>query len=127
MRYWGGYGWIFWITIVCNSVIPLVLFSPRVRRNLAALFAISIVINVGMWAERYMIIAGSLATNFEPAQWAYHRPTWVEVTITVASFCFLLMNFTVLTKLVPIVSMTEVKEGLFWLRQARGERRKEAA
>jgi molybdopterin-containing oxidoreductase family membrane subunit len=126
-RYFGHYGYIFWITIVCNSLIPLVLFSPRVRRNLTALFVISIFVNVGMWAERYMIIAGSLATNFEPATWAYHAPTWVEVTITAGSFCFLLVNFTLLTKLVPIVSMTEVKEGRLWLRQALDERGREAA
>ncbi len=127
MRYWGPYGWIFWLTIACNSVIPLVLFSPRIRRNLRALFVVSIFINIGMWAERYMLIAGSLATSFETAQWAFHRPTWVEVTITAGSFCWLVMWFTLFTKLVPIVSMTEVKEGLSWLRQARHERATRAA
>jgi molybdopterin-containing oxidoreductase family membrane subunit len=128
MRYFGStYGFLFWITIACNSVIPLVLFSRRVRRSVVALWIVALFINVGMWTERYMIIAGSLATAFEPSQWAYHRPTWVEVVITGASFCWLLMWFTLFTKLVPVVSMTEVKEGLPWLRQALRDQRREAA
>jgi molybdopterin-containing oxidoreductase family membrane subunit len=128
MRYFGPtYGFLFWLTIACNSIIPLVLFSRRVRRSIPVLWIVSLFVNVGMWTERYMIIAGSLATAFEPSQWAYHRPTWVEVTITGASFCWLLMWFTLFTKLVPIVSMTEVKEGLPWLRQALREERKKAA
>ena len=131
MRYFGHYGYLFWIMITCNSVIPLVLFSPRVRRSLPALFVLSLFVNVGMWVERYVIIAGSLATGHEPSQWAFHRPTWVEVTITGASFCFLLLCFTLVAKFIPIVSMTEVKEGRRWLRQALGQKpgreRREAA
>jgi len=127
MRYWGTYGYLFWTMITCNSVIPLLFFSRRIRRNLTALFVISLFINLGMWVERYVIIAGSLATNFEPAQWSFHTPTWVELTITVASFCWLIAWFTLLTKLVPIVSMTEVKEGRAWLRQAHGQQRRTAA
>jgi molybdopterin-containing oxidoreductase family membrane subunit len=127
MRYWGPYAPLFWIMVVCNCVIPLALFAPRVRRNLKALFVISLFINVGMWLERFVIIAGSLSTNFMPSQWGFYRPTWVEITITVCSFAWFLMWFTLFTKFLPIVSMTELKEGIRWLGQARHETTSQAA
>ena len=119
MRYWGPYAPLFSTMVTCNCIIPLALFAPRVRRNLKALFVISLFINVGMWLERFVIIAGSLSTNFMPSQWGVYRPTWVEITITVASFAWFLMWFTLFAKFLPIVSMTELKEGIPWLRQAR--------
>ncbi|HVO24041.1 MAG TPA: NrfD/PsrC family molybdoenzyme membrane anchor subunit [Candidatus Margulisiibacteriota bacterium] len=126
MRYWGPYGPLFWTMVACNCVIPLLLFSPRIRRSLAALFIISICINIGMWLERLVIIAGSLATNFMPSQWAVYKPTWVEITISVASLAWFLMWFSLFAKFLPIVSMTEVKEGVPWLQQALQEQRKAA-
>ncbi len=127
MRYWGPYGPLFWLMVFCNCVVPLLLFSPRLRRSMAALFVISIFINIGMWTERFVIIAGSLATNFMPSQWAFYKPTWVEITITVASFAWFLMWFTLFAKFLPIVSMTEVKEGMRWQGQALAQQRREAA
>jgi Ni/Fe-hydrogenase subunit HybB-like protein len=126
-RYWGPYGWLFWTMVICNCVIPLALFSPRIRRNLAALFVISIFINIGMWVERFVIIAGSLATNFMPSQWGVYKPTWVEPTITVASFAWFVMWFVVFSKFLPIVSMTEVKEGIPWQQQALQQQRQQEA
>ncbi len=127
LRYWGPYGWLFWIMVACNCVIPLLLFSPRLRRNLTALFVISIFINIGMWTERFVIIAGSLATNFMPSQWGVYKPTWVEPTITVASFAWFLMWFVLFSKFLPIISVTEVKEGIEWQQQALAQAEPEAA
>jgi molybdopterin-containing oxidoreductase family membrane subunit len=127
MRYWGPYGPLFWLMVFCNCVVPLALFAPRIRRSMTALFVISILINVGMWTERFVIIAGSLATNFMPSQWAFYKPTWVEITITAASFAWFLMWFTLFAKFLPIVSMTEVKEGLRWQEQALAQQPREAA
>lgn len=127
MRYWGPYGPLFWLMVFCNCVVPLALFAPRIRRSMTALFVISILINVGMWTERFVIIAGSLATNFMPSQWAFYKPTWVEITITAASFAWFLMWFTLFAKFLPIVSMTEVKEGLRWQEQALAQHPREAA
>src|SRR5262249_57693674 len=58
MRYFGPWGWMFWIMVLCNCLIPLLLFSPRIRTNLTLLWVISIFVNVGMWLERFVIIAG---------------------------------------------------------------------
>jgi len=117
-RYWGPYGWLYWVMVACNCVIPLLLFSPRIRRHLGALFVISIFINIGMWVERFVIIAGSLATNTMPSQWGVYKPSPVELTITAAGFAWFLMWFVLFSRFLPIVSMTEVKEGIRWQRQA---------
>ncbi len=118
MRYFGPQGWLFWVMVSCNCVIPLLLFSPRVRTSAAALFAISLFVNVGMWTERFVIIAGSLATNFEPSQWRFYLPSFTEITITAASFGWFLLWFSLFSRFMPIISMTELKEGIGWLREA---------
>jgi molybdopterin-containing oxidoreductase family membrane subunit len=71
-----------------------------------------------MWLERFVIIAGSLATNADPSQWRFYTPHLTEVLITIASFGWFLMNFSLFAKFMPIVSMTELKEGIGWLRHA---------
>jgi molybdopterin-containing oxidoreductase family membrane subunit len=118
MRYFGPQGYLFWIMVLCNCMIPLLLFSPRVRTNTIWLFVISIFINIGMWLERFVIISGSLATNTEPSQWRFYVAGWPEILITVGSFGWFLMNFSLFAKFMPIVSMTELKEGIGWIRQA---------
>jgi molybdopterin-containing oxidoreductase family membrane subunit len=117
-RYFGPQGYLFWIMVTCNCVIPLLLFIPRVRTNTVSLFIISIFVNIGMWLERFVIIAGSLATNTMPSQWRFYTPHVTEIVITAASFGWFLMNFSLFAKFMPIVSMTEMKEGIGWLRQA---------
>lgn len=118
MRYFGPWAPLFWTMVSCNCIIPLLLFSPRIRTNLKVLWVISLLVNVGMWLERFVIIAGSLAVNFDPNQWALYRISMTELTITIASFTWFLMLFCLFARLLPIVSMTEVKEGVSWLRQA---------
>jgi molybdopterin-containing oxidoreductase family membrane subunit len=108
--------------VFCNCIAPLPLFAPRVRRSMFWLFIISIFVNIGMWTERFVLIAGSLATSFEPSQWGFWKPSITEITITVGSFAWFLMLFSLATRFIPIVSMTELKEGIRWLRQARRDR-----
>ena len=113
--YWarvtGVYAPLTWTMLMCNSVIPLVLFSRRVRTHLRALFLVSIVANVGMWLERYVIVVASLANGFDPATWTglYH-PTWVEGAVTAGSFALFFLLFLVFVKLVPPIAMHEIKE-----------------
>jgi molybdopterin-containing oxidoreductase family membrane subunit len=104
--------------IFCNCLVPLLLFSPRVRANLKLLWVITIFVNIGMWLERFVIIAGSLATNFMPNTWAFFRISLTEFLITIGSFAWFLFLFTLFCRVIPIVSMTELKEGAAWLRQA---------
>jgi len=118
MRYFGPWGWMFWVMVLCNCLIPLLLFSPRIRVSPVPLFIVAIFVNIGMWFERFVIIAGSLATNFEPSQWRFWHPSVTEVTITVGSFAWFIMLFSLFARYMPIISMTELKEGIIWLRQA---------
>ncbi|HSR57515.1 MAG TPA: hypothetical protein VLL57_04970 [Candidatus Binataceae bacterium] len=71
-----------------------------------------------MWLERFVIIMGSLTTNFNPSQWGPYRPSITEIMITVGSFAWFLMLFSLAARFIPIFSMTELKEGIKWLRQA---------
>jgi Ni/Fe-hydrogenase subunit HybB-like protein len=118
MRYFGPWGFLFWIMVCCNCIVPLALFSPRIRQNLVVLFIISILVNVGMWLERLVIIAGSLATNFMPSQWGFFHISITELMITVGTFAWFLMLFSLFARFMPIISMTELKEGIRWLREA---------
>jgi molybdopterin-containing oxidoreductase family membrane subunit len=117
-RYWGPQGYLFWMMVACNCVIPLLLFSPRVRVSTVWLFIVTLFVNVGMWLERFVIIEGSLATNTEPSQWRFYHPSVTEIFITVGSFAWFLMLFSLFARFMPIVSMTELKEGIQWLREA---------
>ncbi len=118
MRYFGPWGWMFWVMVACNCVIPLVLFSPRIRTSPVPLFIVAIFVNIGMWFERFVIIAGSLAVNFEPSQWRFWHPSLTEMMITVGSFAWFVMLFSLFARFMPIISMTELKEGITWLKQA---------
>ncbi len=118
MRYFGPWGWMFWVMVACNCVIPLALFSPRIRTSPVPLFIVAIFVNIGMWFERFVIIAGSLAVNFEPSQWRFWHPSLTEMMITVGSFAWFVMLFSLFARFMPIISMTEVKEGITWLKQA---------
>jgi molybdopterin-containing oxidoreductase family membrane subunit len=107
----GTYVPFFWMMVFCNSMVPLLFFFKRVRTDLRALFAISIVINIGMWLERFVLIVSSLSHSFDPAEWSgmYH-PTWVEVAITAGSFAWFFLLFLLFVKNFPVISMAELKE-----------------
>ena len=108
----GHYALLFWIMLTCNSVIPLSLFFPRVRRSIPALFAISLAINLGMWMERFVIIVTSLAHEFMPYAYGIYHPTWVDYSLTAGSFGWFFFLFLSFVRLFPAVSLTEVKEHL---------------
>jgi Ni/Fe-hydrogenase subunit HybB-like protein len=117
-RLFGLQGYLFGGMVLCNCLIPLLLFSPSIRTNTIWLFIISIFVNIGMWLERFVLIAGSLSTATIPSQWKFYIPKVTEVMITIASFGWFLMNFSLFSKFLPIVSMTELKEGVGWLRKS---------
>src|SRR6185437_13726515 len=114
-RFFGAQGYLGLGMLFCNCLVPLLLFSPSVRTNTVWLFVISIFVNIGMWLERFVLIAGSLSTATMPSQWKFYVPRATEVLITVGSFGWFLMNFSLFAKFLPIVSMTELKEGIGWL------------
>ena len=109
-RITGDYWWVFWTMVTCNCIIPLLLWFKKVRTNYLALFIISIFINIGMWFERFNIIAGSLSHKYNPNDWAYYTPNWVELGILLGSFGWFGMWFLLFSKVMPSVAMAEIKE-----------------
>ena len=108
----GDYSLAFWIMVICNSVAPLAFLFKRVRTNIVCLLVIAILINIGMWCERFVIIVGSIAHDFLPNVWGLYRPTWIEIGIMVGSFCLFFFLFLLFIKFLPSISITEIKEGL---------------
>ena len=109
-RSFGDYAVMYWIMILCNSILPLSLFVRRLRRNLKWLFVLSILVNVGMWIERFVIIVASLARDYDPYAWGTYMPSLVEIGITVGSFGMFFLMFLLFLKTLPVLSMTELKE-----------------
>jgi molybdopterin-containing oxidoreductase family membrane subunit len=112
-RAFGPHGNLFWAMVTFNCVLPMLFFFRRVRRNFAALITISVLVNAGMWLERFVIIAISLMNDYLPSIWrkTFHF-TWVEVGILLGSLSWFLLLFLIFAKIFPTVSITEVKEAL---------------
>jgi Ni/Fe-hydrogenase subunit HybB-like protein len=109
-RVTGTPAWMYWLCVVCNVLVPLLYLFKKLRTNFVPLFVISLLINVGMWFERLMIIYSSLAHDFLPHNWEPYTPTWVEISITLGSAGFFLFWFFGFTKLLPTVPVSELKE-----------------
>jgi Ni/Fe-hydrogenase subunit HybB-like protein len=106
----GPYWWSFWALWLCNIVVPQALWFRKVRRNIIALFVIALVVNVGMWLERFVIVITSLHRDFLPSSWGMYTPTiwdWATYLGTIGLFFFLFFLFI---RVLPMISMFEVRE-----------------
>jgi molybdopterin-containing oxidoreductase family membrane subunit len=101
---------VFWIQQFCNVVVPQFLWFPAVRRRLWALWIISVLVNVGMWAERFVIIVQSLQRDFLPSAWHSYMPTWVDIGIFTGTIGFFSLLFLVFLRVLPFIPVAEVKE-----------------
>lgn len=107
----GPYFFLFWLMVICNAVVPLLFFFRKIRTYVPALFAISLLINVGMWFERFVIILSSPGHDFDPYSWGLFKgPTWVEYGILIGSFSLFFLLFFLFAKFLPTISITELKE-----------------
>jgi molybdopterin-containing oxidoreductase family membrane subunit len=109
-RMTGDYRYLYWGMLFCNSLLPLTLFVRKLRRSIPFLFGLSILVNIGMWLERFVIIVSSLSRDFDPYAWGLYKPRLIEAGITLASFGFFFTAFLIFTKLLPVVAITELKE-----------------
>jgi Ni/Fe-hydrogenase subunit HybB-like protein len=110
LRAFGPYWISTWIMIICNGVLPQLLWFPKLRVNIPFLFVLSIFINIGMWFERYVIIISGLSREYVPAVWGVFVPSWPEMGILAGSFGFFCTFFLIFLKLFPIVAIAEMKE-----------------
>ena len=105
----GPYAWAVWTMFACNVFSPQLFWFKKVRQSLSALFALSILINVGMWFERFVIIVTSLHRDFLPSSWGYFRPTFVDVLTFAGSIGLFLTLFLLFVRFLPMIAMSEVK------------------
>ena len=105
----GPYAWAYWIMVTCNVAAPQLLWFRRLRTHLPFVLVISIVVNIGMWFERYVLIVTSLHRDFLPSSWSYYTPTVVEVATLVGSFGLFFTLFLLFCRFLPMIAMAEVK------------------
>jgi molybdopterin-containing oxidoreductase family membrane subunit len=109
-RAMGEYAFGLYFMIVCNVLLPALFLFKAVRRSIPWLFALSLVVNFGMWWERFVIIIGGVAHDFPPHAWGLYWPRPVEYCILIGSFSLFFFLFLLFCKHLPSVSMTEIKE-----------------
>ncbi len=105
----GPYAWAVWTMFTCNVFAPQLFWFKRIRQSIPAMFVISIVVNIGMWFERFVIIVTSLHRDFLPSSWGYFRPTFVDVLTFAGSFGLFLTLFLLFVRFLPMIAMSEVK------------------
>jgi len=109
-RAFGHYKVLFWLMVLFNTVAPLFYLFKKCRTSKFWLLAIAIMVNIGMWLERFVIIVGSLSHEFMPFTWGTYRIRLPEVLITLGSFGWFFLLFLIFVKILPVVSITEIKE-----------------
>jgi Ni/Fe-hydrogenase subunit HybB-like protein len=105
----GPLAWGYWIMVGCNVLLPQLLWLPRFRRNLAGVWVLSILINVGMWFERFIIITTALERDYLPSSWTEYFPTSVEFATLAGSFGLFFTCFLLFCRFLPMVAMAEIK------------------
>jgi molybdopterin-containing oxidoreductase family membrane subunit len=106
----GPYGWSYWLMMTCNVISPQLFWSRKLRRNVLFTFIMSIVVNIGMWFERFVIIVSSLYRDYLPSSWSiYYRPTIWEVGFYLGTFGLFFTCFFLFSKYFPVIAIAEIK------------------
>ena len=108
-RFKGPYAPLYWMLIACNIVIPQLLWSKKVRRNVGLLFVLSLVVNTGMWLERFVIIVISLSRDFIPSSWGMYYPTKWDWATYIGTFGLFFTLFFLFIRVLPMISIVEVR------------------
>ncbi len=109
-RMFGPYWWGYWALILCNGVIPQLLWLKSVRRNTVVLWLITVVINIGMWLERFEIIATSLHRDFLPSAWGMYTPTLYDWSMFIGTMGFFGFNMCIFLRFIPMIAAFELRE-----------------
>ncbi len=108
-RILGPYWWSYWAMMTCNVVSPQLFWFKKLRRNIPFTFIMSIVVNIGMWFERFVIIVTSLYRDYLPGSWTYYSPTWPEIGFYVGTFGLFFTCFFLFAKYFPVIAVAEIK------------------
>ena len=105
----GAYAWAFWTMIICNIVLPQLLWFKKLRRSITFSVCVALVVCVGMWFERFVIIVTSLQRGYLPSSWTMFSPTWVDIGIFVGTLGFFFLLFLLYARSFPMIAQAEVK------------------
>jgi molybdopterin-containing oxidoreductase family membrane subunit len=105
----GPYYWSYWGMMACNVITPQLFWSRKMRRSIFWTFLLSIVVNIGMWFERFVIIGTTLARDYLPSSWSYYVPTWVEIGIFLGTIGIFFVLYLLFTRVAPVVAIAEIK------------------
>ena len=109
-RAFGPYGWIYWLLIATNLLIPQALWSARCRKSVTAIFLVALSVNAGMWLERFVIVVTSLHRDFLVSSWNMYYPTFWDWTTFLGSIALFITLFLTFIRLLPSISMFEMKQ-----------------
>ncbi len=119
-RAMGPYAWAYWTMVICNVVVPQLLWIRRVRRSVLLMYPIVLLVNVGMWFERFVIVVTSLHRDYLPSSWGMYIPTWTDIGLFVGSFGIFLTLILLFCRFLPSISVTEMKAALPHAQPAHG-------
>ena len=105
----GPFAWAYWTMITCNVISPQLFWFKKIRTSIPAMFVISLVINIGMWFERFVIIVTSLHRDFLPSSWGYYHPTLIDMCTYAGTFGLFFTAFLLFLRWVPMIAIAEVK------------------
>ncbi len=105
----GPYAWAYWTMVFCNVVAPQLLWFRKIRRSVLLMYPVVILINVGMWFERFVIVVTSLHRDYLPTSWDYFSPTWIDVGLFVGSIGLFLTMMLLFCRFLPTVATAELK------------------
>jgi molybdopterin-containing oxidoreductase family membrane subunit len=105
----GQYSVVYWTLIFCNACVPQILWFKRIRRNQVVLLAVSYLVLLGMWLERYMIITQSLHRDFLPSSWGMFQPTFWDYVFLFGSIGLFFVAFLLFIRLLPMISIAEMR------------------
>jgi len=108
-RAFGDYYWAYWIMFSCNVIFPQLFWFKKIRRSIPIMFMLAVLVNVGMWFERFVITVTSLSRDFLPSSWAYFKPTLTDASLLIGSFGLFFTMLLLFTKSLPVISISEVK------------------
>jgi molybdopterin-containing oxidoreductase family membrane subunit len=105
----GPYAWAYWIMVSCNVIAPQLFWFRRIRNGIGAMMFVYVLVNIGMWFERYVIVVTSLSRDYLPSSWGHYTPTWVDGLTLLGSFGLFFTLFLLFVRYLPMVAMAEVK------------------
>jgi molybdopterin-containing oxidoreductase family membrane subunit len=108
-RMTGPYAWAYWSMMTCNVISPQLFYFKKIRTSITWTFVLSVIVNIGMWFERFVIIVTSLHRDYLPSSWVYFSPTAWDIMCYVFSFGLFFTLFFMFAKFFPVVNMAEVK------------------